>query len=51
MKRVFNIRDLGWLIAGILFLILIFEILQNRTQRVKQGINPIIKQESVEVVK
>lgn len=51
MKRVFNIRNLGWLIAVILFLILIFEILQNRTQKVKEGINPIIKQESVEVIK
>ena len=64
MKKVFNIKNLGWVIAGVLFLILIFKILQNRNQRVivKENINPIeklklaattpiIKQESVEVVK
>ncbi|MDD2225372.1 MAG: thermonuclease family protein [Candidatus Shapirobacteria bacterium] len=66
MRKIFKIKNLGWTIAGILFLILVFKILQNRNQRkvVKENINPIerlklavttpiVKQEQelVEVVK
>lgn len=66
MRKIFKIKNLGWIIVGVLFLILVFKILQNRTQKiiVKESINPIerlklavttpiVKQEQelVEVVK
>jgi micrococcal nuclease len=65
MNKIRKIKNLGWIIAGILFLILAFKILQNRTQTVivKENIDsverlklagivtPIVKQELVEVVK
>ena len=55
MRKIFKIKNLGWVIAGILFLILVFRILQSRTPAVivKENISvtPTAKQEIIELIK
>lgn len=65
MNKIRKIKNLGWVLVGILFLILAFKILQNRipTVIIKENIDsierlrlaeivtPVVKQELVEVVK
>jgi micrococcal nuclease len=55
MRKIFNIKNLGWIIAGILFLILVFKIISDNKKPVfvEKNINvtPTAKQEIIELIK
>jgi len=55
MRKIFKIKNLGWIIAGILFLILVFKIISDNKKSavVEESINvtPTAKQEIIELIK
>jgi len=55
MRKIFRVKNLGWIIAGILFLILVFKIISDKKKPVfvEKNINviPTAKQEIIELIK
>jgi len=55
MRKIFKIKNLGWIIAGILFSILVFKIISDNKKPVivEESINmtPTAKQEIIELIK